>query len=84
MFTVLKDTFCYNPNDDLYIERPTVDLFNKTHLIAQADVLPGRNTPMPVATLRTINGHSMTDAPAGMEVALLAMGRFWGMERPFW
>lgn len=74
---MLKDTLRYNLNDDFCIERPTVSLFDKTHLVAQADALPGRNTPMPVATLHAVNGHSMTNVPAGMEVALFAMGCFW-------
>ncbi|HAG01811.1 MAG TPA: peptide-methionine (S)-S-oxide reductase, partial [Leclercia adecarboxylata] len=37
-----------------------MSLFDKKHLVAQADALPGRNTPMPVATLHAVNGHSMT------------------------
>ena len=61
-----------------------MSLFDKTHLVAQADALPGRNTPMPVATLHAVNGHSMTNVPDGMEVALFAMGCFWGVERLFW
>ncbi|CDL16105.1 Peptide methionine sulfoxide reductase MsrA [Klebsiella pneumoniae IS46] len=49
---MLKDTLRYNLNDDFCIERPTVSLFDKTHLVAQADALPGRNTP-----------HASGDAP---------------------
>ncbi|MRT56068.1 peptide-methionine (S)-S-oxide reductase MsrA [Enterobacteriaceae bacterium RIT693] len=59
-------------------------LFEKTDPVTQADALPGRNTPMPVATLHAVNEHSMTNVPDGMEIALFAMGCFWGVERLFW
>jgi len=39
---------------------------------------------MPVATLHAVNGHSMTNVPDGMAIALFAMGCFWGVERLFW
>ncbi len=39
---------------------------------------------MPVATLHAVNGHSMTNVPDGMEIAIFAMGCFWGVERLFW
>lgn len=58
-----------------------MSLFDKKHLVSQADALPGRNTPMPVATLHAVNNHSMTNVPDGMEIALFAMGCFWGVER---
>ncbi len=61
-----------------------MSLFDKKHLVSQADALPGRNTPMPVATLHAVNNHSMTNVPDGMEIALFAMGCFWGVERLFW
>ena len=41
-------------------------IFNKTELVSQSDALPGRNTPMPVATTHAVNGHSMTQIPDGM------------------
>lgn len=59
-------------------------LFDKNHLVSQSDALPGRNTPMPIDTLHAVNGHSMTHIPDGMEVAIFAMGCFWGVERLFW
>lgn len=37
-----------------------MSLFDKKHLVTQADALPGRNTPMPIATLHAVNEHSMT------------------------
>ena len=61
-----------------------MSLFDKKQLVSQADALPGRNTPMPVATLHAVNNHSMTNVPDGMEIALFAMGCFWGVERLFW
>ncbi len=59
-------------------------LFDKSHLVSESEALPGRSTPMPVATLHAVNEHSMTNVPAGMEVAIFAMGCFWGVERLFW
>jgi peptide-methionine (S)-S-oxide reductase len=61
-----------------------VQNFDKSRAIAQADALPGRTTPMPVATTHVVNGHSMTHIPEGMDVAIFAMGCFWGVERLFW
>jgi peptide-methionine (S)-S-oxide reductase len=62
----------------------TVTLFDKTRLVAQSEALPGRSTPMPVPGLNAVTDHSMTNVPEGMEVALFAMGCFWGVERLFW
>ena len=61
-----------------------VQLSDKTHVVNQEDALTGRTTPMPVATTHAVNGHSMTYVPDNMEVALFAMGCFWGVERLFW
>ncbi|WP_058912563.1 peptide-methionine (S)-S-oxide reductase MsrA [Entomohabitans teleogrylli] len=61
-----------------------MSLFDKSHLVPPSEALPGRNTPMPVATLHAVNGHSMTNVPQGMETAIFAMGCFWGVERLFW
>lgn len=59
-------------------------IFNQSELVPQSDALPGRTTPMPVATTHVVNGHSMTQVPDGLEVALFAMGCYWGVERLFW
>ncbi|ATA19524.1 peptide-methionine (S)-S-oxide reductase [Gibbsiella quercinecans] len=61
-----------------------VPSFDKSQPIDKANALPGRTTPMPVATLNVVTGHSMTQVPEGMEVAIFAMGCFWGVERLFW
>ena len=61
-----------------------MSLFDKKELVSQSDALPGRNTPMPVASLHAVNEHSMSHVPEVMEVALFAMGCFWGVERLFW
>nr|WP_208757962.1 peptide-methionine (S)-S-oxide reductase MsrA [Yersinia aleksiciae] len=61
-----------------------VQNFDKSAVIDAANALPGRLTPMPVATLHVVNGHSMTHIPEGMDVAIFAMGCFWGVERLFW
>nr|WP_278193076.1 peptide-methionine (S)-S-oxide reductase MsrA [Dickeya dianthicola] len=53
-------------------------------MIGQSDALPGRTTPMPVVRLHVVNQHSMTHVPDHMEVAIVAMGCFWGVERLFW
>lgn len=61
-----------------------MSFFDKKNLVSQSEALPGRNTPMPVASLHAANGHSMSHVPEGMEIALFAMGCFWGVERLFW
>ncbi|BET42169.1 peptide-methionine (S)-S-oxide reductase MsrA [Atlantibacter hermannii] len=61
-----------------------MNFFDKKHLIDPDQALPGRSTPMPVAALHAVNEHSMTNVPEGMEIAIFAMGCFWGVERLFW
>lgn len=59
-------------------------LFEKTQPVPQANALPGRNVPMPVAEIHVVNGNSMINVPDNMEIALFAMGCFWGVERLYW
>ncbi len=61
-----------------------VQSFDKSQNVDKANALPGRTTPMPVATTNEVTGHSMTFVPEGMVTAIFAMGCFWGVERLFW
>jgi peptide-methionine (S)-S-oxide reductase len=50
-----------------------------------SDILPGRQEKMPVAPKHTVTGGPMEPPfPAGSEVAVFAMGCFWGAERKLW
>ena len=56
------------------LEMPTVDT-----------ALPGRAAAIPTARTHFVNGHPLKGPyPDGMEIAVLAMGCFWGAERVFW
>jgi peptide-methionine (S)-S-oxide reductase len=54
-------------------------------LPTKAEALPGRADRMPVAKTHTVKGTSMSPPwPQGMELAMFALGCFWGAERKFW
>ena len=56
------------------LEMPTVDT-----------ALPGRAAAIPTARTHFVNGHPLKGPyPDGMEISVLAMGCFWGVERVFW
>ncbi|WP_346798217.1 peptide-methionine (S)-S-oxide reductase MsrA [Halomonas sp. Bachu 37] len=47
--------------------------------------LAGRETPVAISAIHTVNGRSMQPPfPAGHEEIVLGMGCFWGAERLFW
>jgi len=57
----------------------------RTTMPAAAEALPGRAEPMRVPALHFVNGNRLVPPyPAGMQLALFALGCFWGAERRFW
>jgi peptide-methionine (S)-S-oxide reductase len=55
------------------------------NLPSASEALPGRAERMPVAPKHVVNGAPMVPPfPAGAEMAMFAMGCFWGAERKFW
>jgi len=62
-------------------------LFSSKHydMIPASQALPGRATPIPTADTHFLSGRPLNaPAPAGMDVVILGMGCFWGVERLFW
>src|SRR5256885_10035713 len=56
-----------------------------TKLLPSENTLPGRATRMQVPEKHFVNGHRIVPPfPSGMELAVFAMGCFWGAERVFW
>ncbi|KPQ07970.1 MAG: peptide-methionine (S)-S-oxide reductase [Rhodobacteraceae bacterium HLUCCA12] len=59
---------------------------SKLHdMVSPDQALPGRADPIPTAETHFITGRPLKAAvPDGMEVVILGMGCFWGVERLFW
>ena len=54
-------------------------------LVAPADALPGRETPLSVPEVHFVSGNRIqAPFPEGLEEIVVAMGCFWGAERRFW
>ena len=56
----------------------------KQRLPREQDLLPGRDTPLPLHNLHHVHGHPLRGEFPGMEVVDFGMGCFWGAERRFW
>jgi peptide-methionine (S)-S-oxide reductase len=57
----------------------------KSRMVSSADALPGRMQRMPVPATHFVNGNRLEPPfPAGLSLAVFAMGCFWGAERCFW
>jgi len=50
-----------------------------------SEALPGRDARMPVPAAHFVNGNRLAPPfPQGLELAMFAMGCFWGAEKKFW
>jgi peptide-methionine (S)-S-oxide reductase len=59
--------------------------FRKPSMPRPADILPGRAEPIYEPGAHFVNGCSMAEPyPAGLVVADVAMGCYWGAEKKFW
>ena len=60
-------------------------LHKRLTLPSASEALPGRAAALEVAAEHYVNGHRVVPPfPAGLRVAVLGLGCFWGAERLFW
>ncbi len=57
---------------------------DKGRLPAREQALPGRAAALPLTEPHHVFGTPLDRDPPGTEVAILALGCFWGAERAFW
>ncbi|MGQ4598826.1 peptide-methionine (S)-S-oxide reductase MsrA [Nocardia sp. R6R-6] len=54
-------------------------------MVTPEQALPGRGEPLPVPDTHSVNSHPIRPPfPDGTQVAVVAMGCFWGAEKGFW
>ncbi|MCC3327896.1 peptide-methionine (S)-S-oxide reductase MsrA [Nocardia abscessus] len=54
-------------------------------MVAPEQALPGRAEPLDVPDTHYVNGHPIRPPfPGGLQLAVVAMGCFWGAEKAFW
>ena len=56
----------------------------KQRLPREADLLPGRDQPLPLHNVHHVSGRPLRGDFAGMEIVDVGLGCFWGAERKFW